>query len=238
MTALVLSYIAGVLTTINPCVLPILPVMIGSAFLHGKWGPVALAAGLALSFTVAGVAIAATGSLLGLDERALRTIAAVLFLIAGVTLLVPALQERASAIFAGLSNRGATLAQDASAYGLWGQFAIGALTGIVWTPCSGPTLGAAFALAAEAGDIFVAAIRMLFFALGAASVLALFAFGSKALVANRKQSLGAISRRAKPIAGAVFAILGLAVLTGLDKRLEAVLNDAAPDWLINLTTSV
>ncbi len=238
MTAIALSYLAGVLTTINPCVLPILPVMIGSAFLHGNWGPVALASGLAFSFTVAGVAIAATGSLLGLDERTLRMFAAVMFLLAGIVLLVPALQERASAMLASVSNRGATLAQDASGYGLWGQFAIGALTGIVWTPCSGPTLGAAFALAAEAGDIFVAGIRMFFFALGAASVLAIFAFGSKALVASRKQSLGNISRKAKPIAGVVFALLGIAVLTGLDKRLEAVLNNAAPDWLINLTTSV
>lgn len=238
MTALVLSYIAGVLTTINPCVLPILPVMVGSAFLHGKWGPVALAAGLAFSFTIVGVAIAATGSLLGLEERTLRVIAAVMFLLAGITLLVPALQERATALFSTAGNKGASLAQEASAYGLAGQFAVGMLTGIVWTPCSGPALGAAFALATEAGGIAQAAIRMLCFALGAATVLALLAFGSKALIAERRHSLGMISRKAKPIAGVVFAAIGLAVLTGFDKRIEAYLNNAAPDWLINLTTSI
>ncbi len=238
MTALFLSYIAGILTTINPCVLPILPVMVGAAFLHGKWGPVALAAGLAFSFTVVGVAIAATGTLLGLDERTLRIIAAILFLIAGIVLLVPALQDRVTSLFAGAGNRGAALAQDASRYGLAGQFAVGMLAGIVWTPCSGPALGAAFALATEAGGIAQAATRMLFFALGAATILALLAFGSKALVARRRHSLGMLSRKAKPVAGVIFSAIGIAVLAGWDKRIEAYLNNAAPDWLINLTTSV
>jgi cytochrome c-type biogenesis protein len=238
MTALILSYIAGALTTINPCVLPILPVMMGAALLHGRWGPVALAAGLATSFTIAGVAIAATGTLLGLEERTLRMIAAAMFLVAGITLLIPALQDRLTTLFSSAGNRGAELAQDASRYGLAGQFVVGALTGLVWTPCSGPALGAAFALATEAGGIVQAAIRMLFFALGAATVLALLAFGSKALIARRRHSLGMMSRKAKPVAGVIFAGLGLAVLTGFDKRIEAFLNNAAPDWLINLTTSI
>jgi cytochrome c-type biogenesis protein len=68
MGTLFLAYLAGALTTINPCVLPLLPILMASAYASGRVGPVALGAGLVTAFTLVGVAVSATGSFLGSSQ--------------------------------------------------------------------------------------------------------------------------------------------------------------------------
>jgi cytochrome c-type biogenesis protein len=238
MSVLVLAFLAGALTTINPCVLPLLPILVASAYASGRFGPIALGAGLVTSFTVIGVAISATGSFLGLDPFALRTFAAVIFVLAGIVLLVPAFERRLSAAAAPLGNAGASIAKRVSSYGLAGQFGVGLLAGAIWTPCSGPSLAAAFALAAEAGGVPAAALRMFVFGLGAATVIALLAVGTRAVIDRRKETFSRVSRVAKPVAGGLFLLVGIAVFAGTDKWLEARILDFAPDWYIYLTTSI
>jgi cytochrome c biogenesis protein CcdA len=232
MGSLLLAYLAGALTTINPCVLPLLPILMASALASGRLGPVALGAGLVTSFTIVGVAISATGSFLGLHHQSLRVFAAALLLLAGLALLMPSLQERLSAVFAPVAASGASLATRAGNYGLIGQFSIGLLAGAIWTPCSGPSLVAAFGLAAEAQGIPAAALRMIFFSLGAATVIVLLAMGASAVTLRHHAG------KAKTLAGVLFVLVGAAVLTGADKWLESRILDLAPDWFIDLTTSV
>jgi cytochrome c biogenesis protein CcdA len=238
MSALVLAFLAGALTTINPCILPLLPILVVSAYASGGFGPVALGAGLVTSFTLIGVAISASGNFLGLDPYALRNFAAVIFVLAGIALLVPAIERRLSATLAPFGNAGASLAHRIGGYGLVRQFGVGLLAGVIWTPCSGPSLAAAFALAAEAGGIPVAALRMFVFGLGAATVIALLAFGTRAITERRRRSFSTLAHGAKPVAGGLFLLIGVAVLAGWDKWLESRLLDYAPDWYIYLTTSV
>jgi cytochrome c biogenesis protein CcdA len=236
MGALVLAFLAGALTTINPCVLPLLPVLFASALASGKLGPVALVAGLVTSFTLVGVAVAATGSLFGFDERTLRPVIGAIFVLIGIALLIPSLERKFSALFSRVGASGAELAGRASAFGIAGQFTIGFLLGAVWSPCSGPALGIAIALAAQAGGVPQAALRMAVFGLGAASILLLLAFGSRAIVMQRRERLMRIAPFAKRIAGALFLALGFSMLTGYDRVLESKLLDLTPDWLVTLTT--
>jgi cytochrome c biogenesis protein CcdA len=238
MSVFVLAYLAGALTTINPCVLPLLPILIASSYGSGRLGPVALGAGLVTSFTVVGAAISATGTFLGFDQYALRGFSAVVLVIAGVIFLVPVLERQIAAALAPVGNAGASLAQRIGGYGIAGQFGVGLLAGAIWTPCSGPSLVAAFALAAQAGGAAAGALRMFVFALGAATVIALLAFGARAVTDQRRRNLAALSPKAKQIAGAMFLLAGVAIFTGIDKWLEARLLDLAPDWYIRLTTSI
>jgi cytochrome c biogenesis protein CcdA len=238
MTALVLAFLAGALTTVNPCVLPLLPVLIASAFASGRLGPLALGAGLIASFTIVGVAIGASGAFLGFDDRTLRAFAAILLVTAGGVLLVPVAERRLVAALAPVGTASAEAAQRFGGNGIAGQFGVGLLAGAIWTPCSGPSLGAAVALAADAGGIGAAALRMFAFSLGAATVIALLAICSQALIARRRQTFGRVSRFAKPIAGALFVTVGVAVLAGFDKRVEAFLVEHSPDWLITLATGI
>jgi len=236
MAALLLAFLAGALTTINPCVLPLLPIVFASALASGRLGPVALVIGLVASFTLIGVAIAASGNFLGLDERVLRFLAAILFVFIGIALVAPAFEQQFSALFSKIGAGGAMLASRASGSGIAGQFAVGLLLGAVWSPCSGPALGAAIALAAQAGGVWQAALRLAVFGLGAASILLLLAFGSRAVIAGRREWLARIAPVAKQVAGTLFLALGISIFAGLDKMLETKLLDITPEWLVTLTT--
>ena len=88
------AWLAGVLTLINPCVLPLLPVIIAGAFQGNRHGPIYMALGLTVSFTVVGVLVTAFGHLIGLSESTINKTAAVLMLIFGIILLIPRAQEK------------------------------------------------------------------------------------------------------------------------------------------------
>jgi cytochrome c biogenesis protein CcdA len=242
MTALVLSYLAGLLTTLNPCVLPVLPLVIAGTMTGGRFGPLAFAGGMVASFTLVGLFVASIGFALGLTPELLRQVAALMFVAFGLVLLVPPLQARFALATAGLANGAGNLtARVQGAGGNWGgglgaPLLTGALAGALWSPCSGPSLGAAVALAAEAGGFGQAALRMFVFGLGAATVLVLLAYGSRAAIMRRRDALMSGATWIKPVAGLVFVALGLAVLAGFDKTLEIALLDLMPDWLTDLTT--
>lgn len=238
MTALVLSYLAGVLTTLNPCVLPVLPIILASAFSKGRLGPLALTGGMVLGFTLRGTALAATGQPLGLSDVVFRTGAAVLFVLFGLVLLVSAAGTAFAGTLQPVADAASTIAARLGSFGLAGQFATGALLGVVWTPCAGPALGAAVTLAAQTGGYAHAMIRMFAFSLGAASILLLLARGSQAAIMARRNRMMGVAERAKPALGAILIVVGVAVLTGFDKRLEAVLVNLMPEWLVAFTTSV
>jgi cytochrome c biogenesis protein CcdA len=121
--------------------------------------------------------------------------------------------------------------------GLGGQFGVGLLLGVVWAPCVGPTLGAASLLAARGEDLGQVALTMLAFGLGAAlPLLVLGLLSREALLRWRGRMLSAGTGGRRVLGGALVAV-GVLILTGLDKRLEAILLDLAPDWLVRVTTS-
>ena len=235
MATLTLAYLAGLLTTLNPCVLPMLPVLLASAIDRHRHGPLVLAAGLCLSFTVFGVFVASTGFAIGLDHDTLRTIAAVLMAIFGVILLSSSLQAGVSLATAGAGRFAGGILQRHEGVGLSGQFLTGVLLGVIWIPCTGPTLGAAIALAGQSGGSLEAGVTMAVFSLGAATVLVLLTYGSREVLQSRKTWLAQAARHAKPAIGIIFLFLGAVILLGLDRQLEIALIAIMPEWLMALT---
>ncbi len=237
MTALALAYLAGLITTLSPCVLPLLPlVLAGTLAGHGRLGPIAFALGMVLSFTLVGLFIATIGLTFGISSSLLRQLAAAAFVVMGIVLIVGPLQDRMSTATAGLATRAGQISGSINPEGLAGPFLIGSLAGAVWSPCSGPSLGAAIALATEAGGLVPAATRMLFFGLGATTVLMLLAYGSRSTIMSRRNALIAASSWLKPAAGIVFVLVGVSVIAGWDKWIEARLLDVFPAWLNDLLT--
>ena len=150
--------------------------------------------------------------------------------------MLPPLQMRLSLAMSGLATGADALAGRVHGDGLLRPATLGLLAGAVWSPCSGPSLGAAIALATEAGDLAAAAVRMLVFGAGASTVLVALAYGSRAAVTARRDALLSSAAWLKPAAGVVFVAAGLGVLTGLDKSLEIAVLDHLPDWYIAATT--
>jgi cytochrome c biogenesis protein CcdA len=231
---LALALGAGVLTALSPCVLPALPLVVGSALAGHRYGPVALAAGLASAFAAVGVALAASGSIAGLDESGLRRLAAVLLIAGGAALLSVRLQDAMSRVTSPLASGAAKLSTRLGG-GLGGQFAIGALLGAVWSPCVGPTLGAAIGLASAAGtqSLLLAAALMFAFGIGSSLPLLATAYLSRHMLAARPILLGA-GATGKLALGAVLICVGGLTLSGLDKQIEAALLQQLPQWWIGV----
>ena len=231
-----LALLAGILSTLSPCVLPLIPIVLGAALGGHRFGPIALAAGLALSFVVIGLFVATIGFAAGLGQEVFRAAAAVLLIGAGIVLLMPRLQMQFAAAAAPVGNWAQAQTFALAGYGWSGQFLIGLLLGAVWSPCVGPTLGAASVLAARAENLTYVALTMIAFGIGAAlPLLAIGMMSREALLRWRSRMLSAGSG-GKTAMGALLLGVGLLILTGFDKRIEIALVDLSPDWLTQLTT--
>ncbi|MBX9926490.1 MAG: cytochrome c biogenesis CcdA family protein, partial [Hyphomicrobiaceae bacterium] len=223
-----LAFLAGSLSTISPCVLPILPLLIASATNSHRYGVWALSAGLALSFSTIGLFVATVGISIGFDGTVFRTLGAILFLVFGAVLLLPAIDGRLSFISSGLSQFGTELLQKIGPEGLRGQFLVGLVMGLIWSPCVGPTLGAASTLAAQGQSLPLAGTLMFVFGLGAAMPLLILGNLSRVLMAKLRHRLLITGVVAKKIMGCVLLILGGLVLLGLDKSMERWLVELSP----------
>jgi cytochrome c-type biogenesis protein len=231
-----LALIAGVLSTLSPCVLPLVPVVIGAAIGEHRFGPVALAAGLSLSFVVVGLLVATVGFAAGFDDRVFRSVAAILLILVGGVLLMPRVQAQLAAAAGPVGNWAHVHGGGFSGRGLDGQFLVGVLLGAVWSPCVGPTLGAASVLAARAENLTAVALTMLAFGIGAALPLLVIGLMSREALARWRGRLLAAGSGGKAALGVLLVAVGVLVLTGLDKRLETILVEASPAWLTELTT--
>jgi cytochrome c-type biogenesis protein len=229
--------LAGALSTLSPCVLPLIPIVLGTAAGERRWGPAALAAGLAVSFTAVGLFVATIGFAIGLDADLFRAVGGVMLLGVGLVLLVPALQARAALAAGPVGDWTEQRLGGFSATGLRGQAGVGLLLGLVWAPCVGPTLGAASLMASRGENLGQVALTMLAFGVGAAlPLLALGMLSREALSRWRGRLLSAGSG-AKQVMGAVLVAVGLLILSGLDKQAETWLVQASPQWLTRLTTA-
>ncbi|MFZ5692084.1 MAG: cytochrome c biogenesis CcdA family protein [Pseudomonadota bacterium] len=236
MAGIGLAFLAGLLSILSPCVLPLVPIVIGAATGEHRYGPAALAAGLALSFVTIGLFVATVGFSLGLDQDIFRAIAAVLLVAIGGALLVPRLQMRLAAAAGPIGNWAQMQTGDLQGRGLGKQFAVGVLLGAVWSPCVGPTLGAASLLAARAENLGFVALTMFAFGIGAALPLLLIGMMSREALTRWRGRMLAAGSGGKAVMGAILIITGMLIVTGLDKRLEAILVAASPAWLTALTT--
>jgi cytochrome c biogenesis protein CcdA len=231
-----LAFLAGCLSILSPCVLPLVPIVLGAAASERRFGPIALATGLALSFTAIGLFVATIGFAIGLDQDVVRALGAVLLIALGFVLLLPSLQAQLATAAGPLSNWVEDRFGGFDAGGLGGQFSLGLLLGAVWGPCVGPTLGAASVLAAQGKDLIQVALTMLVFGIGAAVPLVLLGLASREAMMHWRGRLVGTGKVGKTALGTLLILFGMLIVTGLDKRSETLLVDLSPAWLTSLTT--
>ena len=231
-----LGFLAGALSILSPCVLPLAPVVVGTAVAAHPLGALALAAGLTLSFAAIGLFVATVGFAIGLDAEWFRAVAAVLLVCFGGVMLSGWLQQRFSGATASIGSFGDRWLRRLHVEGLRGQLFVGLLLGLVWAPCVGPTLGAAATLASQGKNLAQVALMMTIFGIGAALPLVVIGSASRRFFATSKGSLLRLGLHGKYLLGGLMVALGLFILVGWDKALEAYLVDVSPPWLTGLTT--
>jgi len=235
-TAFFFSFAAGVLSTLSPCVLPILPIIISSALQHSRKGLVALIIGISLSFAITGSLISYAAMAWDFDISVIKTISATLLLTFGLIILIDPLNQKFTELMSRLMSRGNSKVATYEANGTSGQFILGLLLGFVWTPCVGPTLGAAISLAIQGDSLPIVFAIMLVFGLGAG--LPLLILGSLSGKMINREKLHKHVHVMKKVLGAFLVLIALTILLGYDRQLETILVEMMPDWLTALTTSI
>ena len=228
--------LAGLLSTLSPCVLPILPILLGSATAAHPRAPLALAGGLALSYAVIGTLIASLGASIGLDATIFRNVGAVILGVLGLVLMSTSLQQRFARATSGIGDAGNNLISSLNLNGLGGQFVIGLALGVVWSPCVGPTLGAAIVLASQGSHLPQVALLMGIFGVGAGLPVIILAYLSRTVMMKVRGSLMQAGKTGKLILGFIMLAIAAMILSGADKPLESWLVQISPEWLTVLTT--
>jgi len=235
---LLLGFGAGVLTLINPCVLPVLPIILISALNEHKLGPLALCAGLTLTFVSFGVFVAALGPALGIFPETIAAIASLVMIAFGAILLFPIFSRQFVSATTGASNSLSARLHTTDTTGLRGQFITGAILGAVWSPCIGPTLGGAIALAAEGSNVPWAAAIMVSFAFGISSMILALSVLSREALYRQKERMQAFAPYVRPITGAVLLVLGAALWFGIHHSIELWLLNALPESWLEFSVSI
>ncbi|MBY6210618.1 sulfite exporter TauE/SafE family protein [Microbulbifer agarilyticus] len=231
--AIPLAFIAGIVGILSPCVWPLVPVVMTSSSTGGRRGPFFMSLGLACAFAIAGTVLTLLLINLGLDPVAYRNFAAVLLIFVALTLIIPRLGYWLSGQLSRLTSGFGTSSDSTESSGA-GQFFMGALLGLVWLPCVGPTLGAAIALASVGQQVPTAFLVMFVFGVGTASALLVAAYLSGRLLNRWRGGIMTNGERAKKVLGVLLLVLGVMVLSGLDKVLEAFALGILPDWALSL----
>ncbi|MDJ1008528.1 MAG: cytochrome c biogenesis CcdA family protein [Paracoccaceae bacterium] len=231
------GYLAGLLTLINPCVLPVLPIVLASATQASRLGPVALAAGMGLSFVALGLAINAAGRSIGLTAETVASAGAVVMVVFGAVLVVPRFSESFASATAGLASGADARLGEIDQGGLGGQFATGALLGAVWSPCIGPTLGGAIALASQGQSLSWAGAVMASFALGVSTIILALAYGARSVLARNRAATMALAEKSRPIMGWVLVAVGTGLFFNLHHVIEFWALETLPPWLMDLSVS-
>lgn len=230
------SLAAGALTTLSPCVFPILPLVVGGAASQNRLAPVAMGVGMVASFAFIGLILGTVGAAIGLDADVLRILGAWLLIGFGVVMLVPRLNEVLTRVMSPLASSANAATGRLKSDSLVGSFILGALLGLVWSPCSGPLLASALTLVASKGGAATGMVMLAVFGLGAAIPLVAIAYASKAGFSRSRTWVLANIGRIKIVFGVFIIALGCTILLGYDKKFEAAVVDKLPSAWIDLTT--
>jgi cytochrome c biogenesis protein CcdA len=195
-----------------------------------------LAVGLAISYALIGTGLAWAGTAFDLDPSIFRNVGSAILGLLGMVLVSGGLQQRFASATAGIGDAGNNLISRIQLDGLWGQFFIGLILGVVWSPCVGPTLGAAVLVASQGTHLPQVALLMGIFGIGAALPIVALSYLSRSAILKMRGKLMLAGKTGKLILGVVMIFLSVLILSGADKPLEAWLVDLSPTWLTGLTT--
>ncbi len=221
------ALLAGAGTALSPCVLPVLPAVLGAGLTGGRRRPLGIVTGLTLSFTFATVALVYVIDALGLPNDLLRWIAIGTLAVFGVVLVVPKLSDRVEAWISSVTpaptrGRGA---------GFGGGFVIGLSLGFVYAPCAGPILAGVITVSAaqdfSAGRLAVA----LAYAVGSAVVLYVLMLGGRRLTDRLADYRG----RVQAAMGVVMILVACLMAADLDTRFQNAIANDLPAFLVNPT---
>ncbi|KTS18447.1 cytochrome C biogenesis protein [Pantoea dispersa] len=222
---LLIAFLAGMLTLLSPCTLPIIPFVFASV--RGRRGQLlALLSGMVLMFTLVALLVSLTSHWVSQVTSIGRDLALLFLAIVALTLISTRIAQRVTRLFVALGNRLNDASQRRS--GVLAALLAGLATGLLWSPCAGPVLGAILSLAVVGDHPLSVGVLLLAYGSGAALMLALLYFAGRSLVARLRPGL-AMSARLRQAAGVLMLASVGVIVTGSQSQLQA-----APAFALNL----
>lgn len=225
------AFLAGIVTILSPCILPILPVVLSGSVGSGRKRPIGIITGFVLSFTVVTLFLSVIVQLSGISADVLRNLSVIIILLFGISLLIPKTQVLLEQLFSKLAGK---VPQSRERTGFWGGVMIGLSLGLVWTPCVGPIIASVITLAAT-NSVNAAAFFITFaYALGTAIPMFAVMTGGRTLLQKHPRLLrhsGSIQR----IFGVLMILTALMIFFQIDRRFQVYILDTFPKYGAGLT---
>jgi cytochrome c biogenesis protein CcdA/thiol-disulfide isomerase/thioredoxin len=225
------AFLAGVVTVLSPCILPLLPIILSSANGQGKQRPLGVVTGFVASFTFFTLFLSTLVRLSGIPAESLRFFSIVVLIGFGLSLLVSQVQAILETLFSKLAG----FAPNGAKYtGFMGGLVVGMSLGLLWTPCVGPILASVISLSITGEVSAQAFILTLAYSLGTAlPMLAIMLAGSTAL--QKVPWLVRNTGRIQKTFGVVMIVTGAALFWGVDRQFQTFILNTFPNYGVGLT---
>jgi cytochrome c-type biogenesis protein len=222
MIEILFALLAGVLTIGAPCILPLLPIILGSSIgSTSKTRPLFIAMGFVVMFTIVALALSYITSALHITPNVLRNIATLALGLFGLLLLWPTPFEKLTAYLTKFTTKATALSGQAGT-GNFGGFVLGLMLGLIWTPCAGPVLGSILTLIATQTDVSQAGVLLFAYAVGAGIPMLAIAYGGQ-YVTTRVRSIIPYAAAIQQVFGVIIILLAIAIYFQYDTKLQALL---------------
>jgi cytochrome c-type biogenesis protein len=220
-----LAFLGGVVTVFSPCILPVLPILVGRSLSTHRFGPIALVGGLIAGFAVAGSLLGIAGEWLTGLITVLRSLSIFLLIGLGLLILLPNWGYR---LFSYLPIQRWVKPPEGS--GLVTEFCLGTQLGLLWTPCAGPVLSSILLLSINQ-RIDQAFLSLLIYGVGAGIPMLLFAYGGRRMT-QRLLKLRQASEGLSRIGGGLIILTAIAILFGWDVQIQLLLAPLFPRQIL------
>lgn len=227
------AFLAGIVTILSPCILPILPVILATSVTdqNSKKRPYGIVVGFILSFTFFTLFLSSIVKLFGIDAEILRNFSVIVIGLFGLSLLIPAFQLLMESLFTRLAN---FMPNSAGKTGFGGGVVIGLSLGLLWTPCVGPILASVISLAITGTVTTDAFFITLAYSLGTAIPMYLVITLGRNLF-TRVPWLLSNTGKIQKIFGLIMILVALAIYQGYDRNFQTYVLTKFPQYGAGLT---
>jgi cytochrome c biogenesis protein CcdA/thiol-disulfide isomerase/thioredoxin len=227
------AFLAGIVTILSPCILPILPVILATSVTdeNSKKRPYGIVVGFILSFTFFTLFLSSIVKLFGIDAEILRSFSVIVIALFGFSLLIPAFQQLTESLFARLAN---LMPVTANKTGFGGGVVIGLSLGLLWTPCVGPILASVISLAITGTVTGEAFLITLAYSIGTAIPMYLVIVSGRSLFTKVPWLLSNTGKIQK-LFGLLMILVSLAIYQGYDRSFQTYVLTKFPQYGAGLT---
>ncbi|HLL60698.1 MAG TPA: cytochrome c biogenesis protein CcdA [Candidatus Nitrosocosmicus sp.] len=225
------AFLAGIVTILSPCILPILPIVLSGSVSNDRKKPFGIVTGFVLSFTFFTLFLTTIVKATGISSDILRNVAVVVIILFGLSLIIPQAQLFMERMISKLS---AISPKSQNKSGFSGGVLIGLSLGLIWAPCVGPILASVITLAATSQVNAAAFFITLAYSLGSAIPMFAIIYGGRNLL-NRIPWLLKNTAQIQKVFGMIMIATAFMIFFNVDRKFQAFILEKFPQYGVGLT---